>query len=544
MENSATVLARPAGAATAEESRAHPTHVVPALLLFAGLLARLVPACWTFLNADEVLHYLLAGEPSLAATYRATLTTAHPPLFLVLLHYWRVLGSSEFFLRLPSLVSSLGFCWVAFAWVRQVTGEATAHIALLLLLLSPGLISLSSEVRQYAVLWLFCACSLYFLEIAVSRNSGWRMLLSSLMLCLALLTHYSAFLFAFTLGIYGLVRLVTAKTPKATALTWAAGQIGALGIGVFLLRSHLRLLVRNGLAQDIANGYVRKSVFHPGEDHLLTFIPRANLRLFHFFFSHGLVGTVGLVLFIVGIVVLTRDKTPALASGLPSRRQLAFLLALPFIVTCAAAVAGIYPYGGTRHDSYLAIFAMTGIAVALNRWKISPAWIRPATIIAMLAVCNLSPNPLGERFHRGGQNRKWIVQATAALSRIPSGSIILTDDQGGMLLSYYLCPYPVAQVYEPFQPFAEAPCGSNRVISIDPRIWVFQAETLPGSLRTVQETFSLPQDARVWFFRAGWVIGSEPALRAKLGDYGCPTPQTFGRDILLCPITLESNGSR
>jgi hypothetical protein len=526
---------QPAGLALQQKAAA----AVPSILLVAGLVVRLAPAYSNFLNADEVLHYLLAGETSLAGTYRATLTTAHPPLFILLLHCWRVMGSSEVFLRLPWIVCSLAFCWVAFLWVRLVAGETAARTALLLLVLAPGLVSLSSEVRQYGLLWIFCGCSLYFLETAIVRNSSWRMLFSSLTLCLALLTHYSAFLFALALGLYALVRFFSAKTAGRIVLTWAAGQVAALGVVVFLLRSHVLLLVRNGLAQGIANGYVRRSIFHRGEDHLLSFIARANLRLFHFFFSHGTVGPLALLLFIVGIALLLRDRTQGQASRLPSSRQLAFLLALPFLINCAAAVAGIYPYGGTRHDSYLAIFAMTGIAVALNRWKTPRAWVKAAVILAVLGVCYLFPNPLGERFHAGGQNRKWMAQATAALRKIPPGSTILTDDQGGMLLSYYFCHQRVVQVYEPFQPFAEAPCGANRVISIDPRVWVFEAETLPDSLRTVQKMFGLHPDERVWFFRAGWVIDSEPALRAKLSEFGCPIPQTFGQDILLCPITIE-----
>src|SRR5437016_7736577 len=164
-----------------------------ALLLFllaGGLAARLLLAHLTFLNPDEVLHYLLSAEPSFDMAYKASLTTAHPPLLIVLLHYWRLLGNSEFVLRLPSVLAGTAFCWITFLWLQRVTDRTTALIGLALLSFSPSLISLSAENRQYSLLMFFCATSLYLLDRAIGENVG-MMLLSSLPLYLALLTHYS-----------------------------------------------------------------------------------------------------------------------------------------------------------------------------------------------------------------------------------------------------------------------------------------------------------------------------------------------------------------
>src|SRR5690349_1244751 len=74
--------------------------LVPVLLL-AGTALRLSLAWLTFLNPDEALHYFVSVRPTLRDVYEASLTTAHPPLMIVLLHFWAKLGASEFFLRLP-----------------------------------------------------------------------------------------------------------------------------------------------------------------------------------------------------------------------------------------------------------------------------------------------------------------------------------------------------------------------------------------------------------------------------------------------------------
>src|SRR5689334_3940533 len=90
------------------------------LLIAAGLVLRLRLAWLTFLNPDEALHYFLSHQPSLKLAYEASLTTAHPPLMILFLHYWCFLGRSEFVLRLPFVIAGTLFCWVMFLWVRRV----------------------------------------------------------------------------------------------------------------------------------------------------------------------------------------------------------------------------------------------------------------------------------------------------------------------------------------------------------------------------------------------------------------------------------------
>src|SRR5438128_7657095 len=73
------------------------TLLLPPLCLVAcGIVPRLILAHETFLNPDEALHYLLSDQSSLAMAYKASLTTAHPPLLVLVFHYWRLLvGRSE-----------------------------------------------------------------------------------------------------------------------------------------------------------------------------------------------------------------------------------------------------------------------------------------------------------------------------------------------------------------------------------------------------------------------------------------------------------------
>src|SRR6266853_2778352 len=89
--------------------QAHSGLVTGSVLLLAFLL-RLWKASGTFLNLDEAMHFLASNKPSLAEAYQASLTLAHPPLLILLLHVWRKFGTSELFLRLPSVIAGTIFC--------------------------------------------------------------------------------------------------------------------------------------------------------------------------------------------------------------------------------------------------------------------------------------------------------------------------------------------------------------------------------------------------------------------------------------------------
>jgi 4-amino-4-deoxy-L-arabinose transferase-like glycosyltransferase len=265
----------------------------------------------------------------------------------VFLHYWGYLGRSEFFLRLPSVLAAMAFCWFVFRWVKLVAGNSAALICLALLLFSPSLIYLSTELRQYAFVLLFSGAALYFLERGLQKTSSSAMLTSGAALWLASLTHYSAALVALTLGLYGLWRMLTARTPGRVVATWAAVQAIALAIVVVLFKTQILQLKTRGRFAMAAETYLKRSSFHSGQEHAISFILRATIRLFHYFFSQGAVGAIALSLFIAAIVLLSRDRRQSTQS--PSPRQLIFLMTFPLLVNCALGLKDLYPYGGTRH---------------------------------------------------------------------------------------------------------------------------------------------------------------------------------------------------
>jgi len=514
------------------------------LMLAAGLAIRLWQAHAIFLNPDEALHYLLSVQPSLSLTYQETLGTAHPPLYIVFLHYWGHLGRSEFFLRLPSVLTSMGFYCMVFLWLQKVVNRKAALIALIMLLFSPAMIYLSTELRQYAFVLFFCSSALYVLECAIGKDSAALQILSGLALWLALLTHYSALFFALTLGLYALSRIWSARPRTGFVTMWVVTQLVALAIIGVLFKTHISEQLSSGRAEAIADSYLRGSTFHPGQDHVVSFVFKTTIRLFHYFFSQEVVGIVGLLLFVYAIVILWRSKDQPVSSFQPTSRQLALLLAFPLVANCLLALRAIYPYGGTRHDSYLAIFAIPGIAIALARWSPRNGWIPIGALAAVLWICNLFPAPAGQYISLKNQSRAVMQNAVNYLRGVPPGSIIFTDNQGGLLLSYYLCDRKMVLFDPPYEDLFSAPCGTSQVVSLDPRKWIFQADTFPDEMKRLLRTYNPTSQRPLWVFQAGWLVDKEADFRTELRQSCCRPSDQFGKNILVCQMDLIPDRER
>ena len=514
-------------------------ELLAALVLAAGFVARLLPAGRYFLNPDEALHYALADQSSLRLAWGAALTNAHPPLLIVVLYYVRLLGHSELLLRMPSVLAGTACCWIFYQWLKLVTDRTTALIGLLLSSFAPALIALSSEVRQYALLLFFMVSCLSLSERALRKNSPLGMMLFSLSLYGALLSHYSSLIFAFTMGVYMLVRLYPFKKWMRLFAIWAAGQAGALALVSYFLITHVARLKKSGMAQEIADTWLRKSIFHPGTSSVAAFVPRQTIRVFTYLFSHGLVGTLVLLAFLAGMALLLWRKAGPWNGIGPSQRQLALLLGLPFVVNCLAAIAGQYPYGGTRHNAVLGLFAISGASIALAAWRPAISWIKFLVIAGALAVCNFFPSP-HPAIREKDQSRDLMEQAADYMHSLPAGSVILSDYQSALLLGYYVCGHEVVQILELSW---KTDCGPYAVVTTHPDEWEFHASDLADQLSRVAAIYNLAPASKVWLFDAGWIGASAPGLYVGLRSLGCSAPRNFGNNIFVCELTVPERAA-
>jgi hypothetical protein len=503
-----------------------------ALLFLAGLSLRLYFAGHLFLNPDESLHYLLSVQPSLGDAYRASLSTAHPPLLILFLYFWRHVGQSEILLRLPNVIGGLIFCWLIYKWVARAASHWAADLILPLLLFAPVLVDLSAEIRQYMFMLVFMSAALYTFEAAVDRRSALRLTVFTGCLALALLSHYSAFFFLVAMGVYAIARLVESQSPRMIWRGWAIGQALLASLCSFLLKSHLEPYRHSGIPQIMADNWLRTSIYHRSDDHLFVFIGRNTARVFAYTFSNGLIGALALLLFLVTIVLLVK-RAPRLDLR-NDARSLAVILIAPIVIALAASLAGAYPYGGTRHDAFLIPFLLTGAVIPIGLWTPRQKWLPVALVLLAVLVSSIFQNPRPS-LNPANQKISQMQSAVAILRGNAQHSVIYTDYQSGLVLGYYLCNRAVVQLIPPQQEFFRSQCGGHEVISESPWVWNFTADNFSVRLREMQRKLApVPQPVTV--FQTGWGIEKDVPLQRALVNAGCGATNRPGPAILICEI--------
>ncbi len=520
------------------------TRTVAGAALAFGFLARVWAATGTFLNPDEAQHFLVANRTSLALAYKSSLTLAHPPLLIFVLYFWRNFGTSEFVLRMSSVLAGTLFCWLFFKWISTILGDQVALLSLIFVSLLPPLVFLTSQIRQYSLLLLFIALSGYLFERSLAENSPRLMLLFSLSLYLAMLSHYSALFFTASIGVYALLRLVRGRFPLRVIATWALGQMGALVLVIFLYRTHISKLRGSSLAAQATEGWLRRSYFHPGEDHVLLFIVGRSFGVFQFIFENLAIGDVMGLCFIAGIVFLLRRKghnVPEMPAQ-PAPWQLAILFLLPFALNCAASLMGAYPFGGTRHSIFLMVFAVAGVSFFFVKICLQHSALAVPSALIIVAACALFGQPHQPYMTRSDQSRVQMERSLAFIhERIPQSVPLFVDVQTRMLLGYYLCREQQTSAEAPHQDFEVLDCGGYQLIVAN--VWMFDPDTFQKFWDEMIRTYGLKPGDSVWVVQEGWGVGVGAKLKGPTPNESAPEfedlkIEAFGRNIQLFKLTV------
>lgn len=511
-----------------------PARFIPLILIVLGTLLRLALAAGTYLNPDEAYHFFLADRSSLFLAYKASLTSAHPPLFMVVLYYVRRIGGSELTLRLPSVLAGGLFAWFLYKWLDMVAGRRAALVGLALAALSPTLVLLAAEVRQYSLLLFLMAASLYLFERAIRDRSANMVAIFAISEGLTILTHYSGLFFAAAMGIYALARLWADANLRGRLLaTWIIGQIGLLGIASFLYVTHIRTMSRGGAPQAITATYLGREIFDPARLNVVSFAGRETFRLFHYVAGQPAVGGCLLLLYLISLVLTWPAKK---LEQEPQHPQLVLLLFLPLLLVLGAALGRAYPYGGVRQCVFLSAFLIAGASIALAHLPVKGAVT--ALIVGLLIACSyVFPRPLGPYIRPKNQRRSSMTSAIRYIHHTaPAGSVFVLDNQSNFAFRYYFCPDQVIDFNLPAHSFIDFSCGSYRVSAPMADAWMYTPAQLGPAIQHAASRYGLPPHAELWFFQSGWAVDVEPVLRKIMTESGCESPRQFGANIVICEL--------
>lgn len=499
-----------------------------------GFLLRAREAWGTFLNPDEALHFFIANRSSLEAAYKANLTMAHPPLLVFVLYGLRSFGSSEFILRLPSILAGVLFCWIFFKWLTRILGATAGLSGLIFMTLLPPMISITAQVRQYSLLLVFAISGVWFLERALDENSPRLVMISAGFLWLAMLSHYSGFLFTAAVGVYAVLRLWRRQTSTRTLIAWVAGQVVALGLAICLYVTHVSNIKGTTMAEQAFDGWLRKSYFHRGYDNPLTFLVTRSFSFFQYLFGQLTVGDVAALLFVAGIVILLRGRI--WTSTVP-RFLFAVLLILLFVLNYGAALLDLYPFGGTRHCVYLGVFAIAGITVCIIKVTGENAIRAIAISVLIVVLCFAFRTNQHPYISRTDQNRTNMYRAISFVrEQIPESDPIFVDYESGIELGHYLCQQRPVSYERSIPGLLVFHCAGHRVISTIPDVWAFTPSVFLEQWNDLVRGGYLKSGETVWVAQAGWMVNLDDELR-KLPELRSLKTDAFGNNLRFFKLT-------
>ena len=251
------------------QARSNGVWIAP-VLLGAGLL-RFVGLGRESIWLDEATSLLIArlGLPAVVAWAAGDI---HPPLYYLALHFWLVLGESEFAIR--ALSASLGILAVAagYALARELFGTRTGLLSAALLALSPLHIWYCQETRMYSMVTTLSLLASWTMVLALRRGKIRYWLAFVLLSAMALYTHYFALFVLLVQSLYALYWLwchggrFESRGTRDSKRAWRMWLCAQLAITVLFL-PWVPILYRQVTTG--GGGWVEKSIGRPPPSALL-----------------------------------------------------------------------------------------------------------------------------------------------------------------------------------------------------------------------------------------------------------------------------------
>lgn len=461
-----------------------------------GFILRILPIGKQYLNPDECNNYLFTQQPNLYQVWLNNLSNAHPPLYFFILFLWGKISNSEFFLRLLSVLASTASIYIGYQWIKKCFDKGSALVMSLFLAFSPTLIWLSQEVRHYSILILFMSCTLYYFQLMLDQKKILPLILCSVFLYLAILTHYSAAFFVLALGIYSIYLLTHKDLSKKLVIGWGLCQLGALGIYGLLYRTQLSLVSKSAMRQEtiqswLANSYL--NIHNSSLKQILLYPFERTFVIFTYLFASPYLSIPLAIAFILAAASLI----------LKNRFRIGILLTLPFIASLGASMLLVYPYGGTRHNAFLILFAYAGIAYLLGIWFEKKLQLILIAGLIFLLTWVINPDKGKQFISLKNQRLELMQQAKKYIEDyLPKDNIIFIDNQTSVLFNYYLAKNSVPSPATFQNDFWQCRyAGYNFIAST---IWTFTADNFIEQFRKLFKDFSLDSNNTIWLIDAGW----------------------------------------
>jgi hypothetical protein len=484
-------------------------------IMAAALAIRLAYAGSCYLNPDEAEHFGAARPASWLGAYRAALMLAHPPLFILVLHGFLAIGRTELILRSPSLAGGTAALGLAFAWLRRSLGEIAALAGLGFMAIAPVAITASTEVRQYGLLLGFVCGSLYATERAFSERSTTWAIVQALFLGGALLTNYTTIIVLGSIGLYVVARLLQSDMPRRIVFTMVLNQFVLAALLAGLYFGHIRRASVFNPSGSL--NYLGHFFYATGRETLLGFVWRSLFETFHYATGLRPLALLFMLIFVAGLAALLTGRTKA-------PKLTALLVISPFAVGFIAALFRVFPFAGSRHQTYLLPFLAAGISAAfawVPRGRAVPILLLGAVVAPFWAI------------HSSPENDARVMPIsamTAAISYIgrtvPPGTPLFADDMTRDVLRYYLSRNDKAFDLGRFKEGSEEWLGGHRFVIPHTAPPAFRPADVVDEITEAARMIGVPSGDPLRVVSVAW---KEPSLASRLSAGENRDVKEFGR---------------
>jgi uncharacterized membrane protein len=134
-----------------------------------------------------------------------------PPFFHATIHFWRMLGETDFWLRLLPAFASLLLVATMMGLALSIYDYPTAAVSGILLGLFPYQIFVAQQANLYSYLALFSGLQILLFWLSVTRNGKWHWVGYGFFALIAWYTHYFGALVTITLNLWLLLTLPRQK---------------------------------------------------------------------------------------------------------------------------------------------------------------------------------------------------------------------------------------------------------------------------------------------------------------------------------------------
>jgi len=355
------------------------------------------------------------------------------PLYSLFLYYWRNLGSSEFLLRLPSVIAGVVSVFMMYKLVRKLFDSKTGLIGALLLGISPFAVYFSQELLPLSWVILFSLASTYFYVKAITESSSRNWFGNITCNIINVYLRYSSIIVIFSQCLFFILYRRRFKNSKHKF--FLAQLIQAILLLPWLY------IVGTQLSQIFS--------YTQGTGQMMSFIGRVSiLNLFYTFknfsagyFASDIVRTISFVLmtvlFVKGAVILFSSQ----------REKIMLIFLLYFIPIFSLLIYSQFvSFYSEKYFVYAVAFFYIPIAVYLKRLSLKPrvAIIVVISILSLISLDDYYANRICSNYlerqgiHPHKEYRK--VAQYLKVNYIEGDLLIHVSENSALPVEYYLNP--------------------------------------------------------------------------------------------------------